>query len=352
MLGTRERCWKGDRAASLFPALTTCSTRFDADPGIGPRGSLDSASEVCEAVGNQGVTAVEGMDPVGDGVGDPLSWSEPTGDDATRASAEARLTPRSYALVALLDLAYDVSSYLRHHAKPGVRIAAAVLLAGSLAACSGSSPGPPGSSSTIQPLTQEVRRGLPTAPGQYLLVDGTLGRDARGVYYFAWRRAVDPVSVQNDAAVSRLRLGQASSDYLEIPSVGDPILYLTPDVSIPFVQPDELQRTGGYYGYHPYWRPWIAGGYRGTGYYDPPARTYSSGSVTGSSMSTSPRAFAERTVGLARAVSGRAGGTGSGTAATAKSGAGFGSATHGGAAAAKAGAFSAGHASAGFGSSS
>ncbi len=261
---------------------------------------------------------------------------------------------RADALEALLDLAYDVSSYLRHHARPGVRVAAALLLAGSLAACSGSSTSFLGSSGAVQPLQQEVRRGLPTAPGRYAIVDGTLGRDNQGVYHFAWRRLTDPASVRNVASVSQLRLGQADANALEIPSAGDPILYLKPDTTIPLVAADELERSNGYYtGYHPYWRPFYGGSYRGIGYYDPPSRTYSGGEINGSTVSQSPRTFAERTVGLARAVSGRAGGTGSGTAATAKSGASFAtSSARGGVTAAKAGSFSAGVGGAARGSSS
>ena len=46
----------------------------------------------------------------------------------------------------LLDLALDARSYLRQNARPAVRVSAALLLAASLAACSGdvgSSPSPP-----------------------------------------------------------------------------------------------------------------------------------------------------------------------------------------------------------------
>ncbi|MGH2458464.1 MAG: hypothetical protein ACRDIY_06305 [Chloroflexota bacterium] len=242
----------------------------------------------------------------------------------------------------MLDLAYDASSYLRRSARPGVRVAAALLLAGSLAACSPSAG--PGGSSIVSPLSQEVRRGLPTAPGRYALVNGTLGRDAQGVYDFAWRRSTDPSSVQNFASVSRLRLSQAPTDALEIPTSGDPILDLSPNTAIPMVQSNEYQQTGGYYGSHSYWYPWYGGGYHGLGYYDPPARNYSGGTINGSTVSQSPPSFAERTVGLSHAVSGRAGGTGSGTAATSKSGAGFAtsSSSHGGAAAAKSSSFSSG----------
>lgn len=246
-------------------------------------------------------------------VPDPIGWNE--------------RSRRALALEALLDIAYDASSYLRRHAKPAVRVAAALLLAGSLAACSGGPSGVLGSS-IVAPLQQEIRQGLPTVPGRYAVVDGSLGRDGRGVYYFAWRRPNDPSTVRNLASVSRLRLGQAASNALEIPTSGDPTLYLQPSTSIPLVDQNEFYQTGGYYsGYHSYWHPWYSGGYRGVGYYDPPARSYSGNDVNGSTMSSSPRSFAERTVGLAHAVSGRSGGTGSGTAATAKSGASFATST-------------------------
>lgn len=260
----------------------------------------------------------------------------------------------SYARVheALLDLAYDVSSYLRHHARPGVRIAAALLLAGSLAACGGSSASAP--ISNVAPLQQEVRLGLPPAPGRYAVIDGTLGRDVQGVYHFAWRRPDEPATARHPASVSRIRLGQAPTPSLEVPAQGDPILYLPANAGIPLVSSagDLLTPTpGGGYGARSYWYPFWGSSYRGIGYYDPPVRTSTGGSINGATMSSSPRSFAERTVGLSRAVSGRAGGTGSGTAATAKSGASF-SSSHGGAAAAKAGSFSAGGGSSARGSSS
>src|SRR5438477_9253982 len=78
---------------------------------------------------------------------------------------------------ALLDLAYDVSSYLRHHAKATVRVSAALLLAASLAACGPSAPTPVLSNTAVRPLNQEVQLGLPTQPGRYPVVPSSLGRD-------------------------------------------------------------------------------------------------------------------------------------------------------------------------------
>jgi hypothetical protein len=264
-------------------------------------------------------------------------------------------TPETHLAVlreALLDLAYDVQSYLRRHARAAVRMSAAVLIATSLAAC-GPSTVPGASYSTVQPLAQEVRVGLPSQPGRYPIVPGSLGRDAQGVYHFAWRRSTDSSAVQNFASASLLRLAQGATTELEIPPSGDPTLYLPPDASIPLVNSVEDLRAPGYSSvYYPTWHPFY-GGYRGIGYYDPPTQTVSSGSVVnGSRVSSSPSAPSSRVVGLAKAVSGRAGGTGSGVAATNKSGATVSSTNHGGAAAAKSGGFSSGSASASSGASS
>jgi hypothetical protein len=255
---------------------------------------------------------------------------------------------------ALLDLAYDVSSYLRHHARATVRVSAALLLAASLAACGPSAAAPGATNGVVQPLAQEVRLGLPSQAGRYPIAPGSLGRDARGVYYFAWRRPGDPASVQNNASASLIRLAQGATSELDVSAQGDPTLYLPSDVSIPLVgSANDLRTMGsGGGGYYPLWHPFY-GGYRGPGYYDPPSGTVaSSGSVDGARVSAAPAPPSQRVVGLSHAVSGQAGGTGSGTAATSKSGAPISSIDHGGAAAAKASSFSAGHSSASSGSSS
>jgi hypothetical protein len=251
---------------------------------------------------------------------------------------------------ALLDLAYDVSSYLRQHARRAVRVSAALLIAASLAAC-----GPSGSNQlgAVQPLAREIRQGLPTQPGRYTIAPNTLGRDSQGVYYFAWRRPGDLSSAATNASASLVRLAEAPTAELEMPAQGDPILYLPPDAAIPLVDSSDALYSGNAYGggYYPFWHPFY-GGYRGIGYYDPLVRTAStSGSIDGAHVSTSPAPASERVVGLSRAVSGRAGGTGSGVAATNKSGAST-SINHGGAAAAKSSGFSSGAASSSAGSSS
>ena len=68
--------------------------------------------------------------------------------------------PHAPARLQLLDLAEDASLYLRRHAEPSVRVAAALLLASSLAACS-SSPSASTASTlapAVAPLAQEVTR--------------------------------------------------------------------------------------------------------------------------------------------------------------------------------------------------
>ena len=246
---------------------------------------------------------------------------------------------------ALLDLAYDAHSYLRHHARSAVRLSAALLIAASLAACG---PSRGDTFSPVQPLSGEVRTGLPSQPGRYPIVNGTLGRDQQGVYHFAWRRPTDPTTTRNFASVSLARLAQSSTSEIEVLPQGDPVLYLPADAAIPLVNGvDDVRSGSAFGGFFPYWYPFV-GGYRGSGYYDPPTRTASGTSVNGATVSTSPAPAAYRVIGLSRAVSGRAGGSGAGTAATTKSGAPLGGAAaassvrSGGAAAAKSGGFSAG----------
>ena len=60
---------------------------------------------------------------------------------------------------------------VNQNAKRAVRISAALLVAGSLAACGGlpSVPGFSRGDAVVQPLSREVRSGLPEQPGQDLL---------------------------------------------------------------------------------------------------------------------------------------------------------------------------------------
>jgi hypothetical protein len=243
----------------------------------------------------------------------------------------------------LLDLAQDVSSYLRHHSSSAVRASAALLLAASLAGCS---PDASEEADGIAPLTEEVRGGLPNASGRYPIQPQSLARDAQGVYYFNWSQPGLPPQTSSSwtgANVSLLQLGQGERDELEIPASGDPTLHLRPDTPIPIVDsateavairtaasgPSPTGTPGGsgsgssYYGrsYTP-WYPFYASTYSGPAYRDPPSTPLSSrGAVEGSRTSTSPPSPESRVAGLAHAVSGQSGGTGGGTAATFKSGA-------------------------------
>jgi len=220
----------------------------------------------------------------------------------------------------LLDLAYDVVSHLRHSARPALRVSAALLLAASLSACQPRAPETPLGTA---PLAQEVRSGLPGQPGRYPVLANSLMRDQQGVYHFRWLQPGETTGSGSPASVSLLKLAQADTSQIEVPTEGDPTLYLAPGTPI------AMSSTGSGTGYSggTYWRPFYVGGpYYGAGYYDPPSTTASrsGGEVTGGNVSTAPKPAAARTFGVSGAVSGQAGGTGAGVAATGKSGAGFG----------------------------
>lgn len=247
----------------------------------------------------------------------------------------------------LLDLAYDASSYLRRHRSALVRTSAALLLAASLAACSA-----PNQSSAVAPLSEEVRRGLPTQAGGYAVDPSTLARDPQGVYHFAWQPSGG--GSWNQASSSLLRLSEDKTNSLEVPASGDPILHLTPDTPVPLVEsasaaltPTTPSSSGGHSGYS--WFPFYGGlGGAGPAYRNPSTTVSDGTNVQGSTASTSPPSPASRVSGLAHAVSGQAGGTGRGTAASGKSGADAGV----GAASAKSSGFSGGGSSSSSGSSS
>lgn len=187
------------------------------------------------------------------------------------------------------------------------------------------------------------------------MVKDSLFRDAQGVYQFGW---MSEGGVSGTARISSLKLAQAEKEELEVPASGDPTLYIGKETPIRIVEASTASAPaansggggGGFMFLPAFWYPFGGGGLFGPSYYDPP-RTISSGStIEGGSRTTAPKPLAERSIGLDRAVSGRAGGTGSGTAATTKSGA-----TIGGksgtadaiGAAPKAGSFSAGKGSVG-----
>lgn len=235
--------------------------------------------------------------------------------------------PQRALLERLLDLAHDASTYLRLSPQPAVRVSAALLLAASLAACSGGE-APPTDETTeaVQPLSQEVRHGLPTKPGRYPIVQDSLARDQQGVYRFSWKdpsRADDPGT---PATASLIRLLYSGEDVLEIPGSGDPVLHLrreTPVALISSAGDVRETRTTIYRSYGgPSWYPFylITSPHTSPAYYDPPRNISSSGPVRDSVVSSAPRPAAERTVGLSGAVSGRAGGTGAGTAVSQRTG--------------------------------
>lgn len=231
----------------------------------------------------------------------------------------------------LLDLAYDVSSRLRHHVRPAVRISAALLMAGSLAACEGDPPLTDDGvelTPAVEPLAQEVMSGLPVRPGRYPVVAGSVRRTEQGIYQFEWREPGMTDGPGTLAQASLLRLAESNAEALEILPDGDPILYLRHNSEVqlagmtdPGSSPTRSIGSAG-----PsfiYWRPFFLGGTSsGPAYHNPPQQVANPTSqLDGTRASVAPAPAAQRTFGLSHAVSGRAGGTGSGTAATSRSGA-------------------------------
>lgn len=257
-----------------------------------------------------------------------METSQRPPDKKSDTSAPIASSPRDRLLQDLLDLAYTVSSRLRHHGDRLARVSAALLLAASLAACSGapSQPAAPPPPARTAPLTQEVRTGLPTESGRYPLVKDSLFRDAQGVYQFSW---MAEGGASGTARVSRLKLAQAEKEELDVPTSGDPTLHVAKDTPIRIVESStasEPNRSGGGGGgfiFLPsFWYPFGGGGgLFGPSYYDPPRTVPSGSTIEGGSRTIAPKPLAERSIGLDRAVSGRAGGTGAGSAATLKSGA-------------------------------
>ncbi|MBM2810471.1 MAG: hypothetical protein HW416_1230 [Chloroflexi bacterium] len=264
---------------------------------------------------------------------------------------------RSVLSESLLDLAYDVSSYLRKNKQPIIRLSAALLLAASLSACGDEDAAvnddEPAQVEAVAPLTTEIRAGLPTRPGQYPIVENTVRRDGRGVYYFSWREPAETSGPGHQATVSLLRLAEAGSNYLEVRDQGDPVLHLRSNTPVELSAQD-LTGTGhvssglggpGFVFWHPFY---VMGPTYGPGYYSPPTRVItSSGAIQGSTVSTTPPAASDRVVGASRAVSGRAGGTGAGTAASQRAGVSTDSGGKSGVAAPKSGGFSSSSASVG-----
>lgn len=236
--------------------------------------------------------------------------------DQQQQAAELRLKLR--------DLAWEVTGYLRRHTSAAVRVAAAVLLAASLAAC-GTYDARGDRAAPVAPLTQEVSTGLPRAPGFFPVAPGSVFRDQRGVYQLEWQEPLQPEHRQG-AQVSRLRIAQGDRLALEIPAEGaDPILHLPKDERIGMVEAVTAQPTRGP-GYYPpvywWWRPYAGGVFGGPDpvYRDPPPERpfRPGGEVAGSRSSTTLPPPQQRVAGLGTAVSGRAGGTGAGTAVTSR----------------------------------
>ena len=247
----------------------------------------------------------------------PRSEGERSAIDGPAPASSAEIRQR------LLDLAYDVSSYLRRSARPAIRVSAALLVAASLAACSGD-PSPEATDvPPAAPLAQEVRTGVPTQPGRYAVSPTSIARDARGVYHFEW---IEPdTNVAHEAAISRVKLAEATATYLDVPDDGDPTLSIPRDSQIALLGANDSYTRHYDTGFHPiFWYPFFIGGggssYYGPSYYDPPRVVPSSGRVDGAVSSASARPLAERTFGVSTAVSGRVGGTGGGVAASRKAG--------------------------------
>ena len=251
----------------------------------------------------------------------------------------------------LWELAQAAGRYLRQHASPAVRLATALLLAASLAACSASaSDTTMVRSAEVAPLTHEVVSGLPRGPGSYEVVPGSVFRDQRGLYQFEWLDPGQTGGPGHVAHVSRLRLVRGQQPALEMVEGDDPILHVPPDQDIGLIQEAQVASAQPGPTFYPptfsYWSPFTTGlllGGSRPGYYDPPrtivvqpppsedARSTGSGGggsagggarsalrVEGGSVSETPRPPAQRVTGITSAVSGRAGGTGAGSAVTSK----------------------------------
>jgi hypothetical protein len=269
--------------------------------------------------------------------------------------------PYAQTRLRLLDLAEDASLYLRRSAEPSVRVTAALLLAASLAACSSrssSGAGPNIDVPAIPPLSQEIRDGLPVAPGTYPVSPGSVTRDAQGVYGMSWRNP-SGAATWSQGRSSLMKLAQGNDDTLEIPQSGDPILRLKPDT--PIALPDDANPIGSLTptprtstssstsssgtssgNRSIAWYPFLAGGgtttstgtgSTGTGssgsvaattpaYRNPPAAEAGQGSVRGSSSSlAAPTSSARTWTSPSRAAAtGQSGGPGPGTAASSRAG--------------------------------
>lgn len=274
----------------------------------------------------------------------------------------------------LWDLAQDASRYLRRHASPAVRVATALLLAASLAACNASaSDTTVVQSETVAPLAEEVASGLPRGPGSYAVEPGSVFRDQRGVYQFEWFDAgVQPgTGTGHVAHVSRLRLQRDERLELETLVGEDPVLHLTEGEPVGLIQQAQVGavQPGPQYRQPAYsmWEPFVIGMLLSgrSGYYDPPRTVIvqndpgqlgSGGATTaprvsGGSVSETAKPPAQRVTGVQTAVGGRAGGTGAGSAVSSRNATG-GTSSGSGVTAPRSGGFSGGTGSSGGSSAS
>ena len=241
----------------------------------------------------------------------------------------------------LWELAQGVSRYLRRHASPAVRLAVALLLAASLAACNASASDPSAvEAPAVAPLQQEVSTGLPRGPGTYPVVPGSVFRDQRGVYQLEWLEPGQTGDQGQVAHASRLRLAPDSTLSLEVVSGEDPVLHLPEGENVGLIEESRPGATqpgpAAYPRPYGFWSPftvgYLMGGASRPAYYDPPRtvvlpQTPGSGGavaerggpvprVEGGTVSETARPPAQRVSGVRSAVSGRAGGTGAGSAVT------------------------------------
>ena len=179
----------------------------------------------------------------------------------------------------LWELAQGVSRYLRRHASPAVRLAAALLLAASLAACNASASDPSAvEAPAVAPLQQEVSTGLPRGPGTYPVVPGSVFRDQRGVYQLEWLEPGQTGDQGQVAHASRLRLAPDSTLSLEVVSGQDPVLHLPEGENVGLIEESRPGATqpgpAAYPRPYGFWSPftvgYLLGGASRPAYYDPP----------------------------------------------------------------------------------
>jgi hypothetical protein len=240
-------------------------------------------------------------------------------------------------------LAERVASFLRDQpTRNRVGLAAGALLiaaAGGAVALNAMAPDEPVETlelAAAQPLTQEVREGLPTVPGRYTLFSDSVQRDQRGIYHFDWQDTTTAPATRRQASASLMRLAGGDEDLVEVPAEGgDPILHLRSDTPIAVVAEtaQSASTAGGTSGssdggrtflYMGGWYPFYGGFTRTPTYMSPSTSTISPGGrIDGSVTSSSPQPPASRVVQVparADAVSGQARGAGGGTAATSRLG--------------------------------